>query len=84
MKKIGLLQVIDDGPGFSPEKQKPFGDKFRSRDVTQSDEDRISTGLGAVIMKKIVLAHIGELMISNREDTTGSILSISITEFVER
>ena len=83
-EKNWIVEIIDDGLGVSPEKQKSFGDKFRSREVAQSDEDRISIGLGAVIMKKIVLAHKGELMISNREDTAGAILRISIPEFVER
>lgn len=70
--------IRDDGVGISKENQLHFGDKFRSRVVSQTNDSRISIGLGAVIMKKIVIAHGGELSISNRDDKSGAKLQIVI------
>lgn len=64
-KDIWKITILDDGKGISKERQEVFGEKFRSREVLKEQDDRISIGLGAVIMKKIALAHKGSVSIGN-------------------
>jgi len=60
------LVISDDGPGFSAEALREFGQKKTSRVV--SDEktgSRISVGIGSVIMKEITQLHSGTLKAEN-------------------
>lgn len=59
------IRIEDDGPGFSSEVLESYGERRISRRLEQSQEGRISLGLGSVIMKTVVRAHGGELRASN-------------------
>ena len=60
------LQVDDDGPGFSEEALKTFGQKRPTRLVHENEGKRISLGLGSVIMSAIAQLYGGEIRPSNR------------------
>lgn len=61
-----LLSLIDDGPGFSTKALVEFGYKKASRVlVKEQDNQRISVGIGSVIMKEIALLHGGDLKAEN-------------------
>ena len=61
-----VLHVLDDGPGMNPEDLGSFGQKKYSRHLREND--KISIGLGSVIMKKIMSLHDGDLVVKNREE----------------
>ncbi len=61
------FKIKDDGPGFSPESLKDFGQRKFSRMMPVHGEKRISIGLGSVIMRSIVEAFRGELKAQNVE-----------------
>ncbi len=49
-----VIEIRDDGPGFSPSALADFGRKHQSRFLDTSESSRISMGLGSLIMHKIV------------------------------
>jgi signal transduction histidine kinase len=66
------VQITDDGPGFSAEALKEFGHK-KSRRVLSTDpgNQRISVGIGSVIMKEILELHSGVLSAENVSSEDG-------------
>ncbi|KHD89710.1 MAG: hypothetical protein OM95_01145 [Bdellovibrio sp. ArHS] len=62
------LNLLDDGPGFSKEGLAAFGHKKSSRTVISGADEsqRISVGIGSVIMKEIAQLHEGELSAENQ------------------
>ncbi|MDX9732201.1 MAG: HAMP domain-containing sensor histidine kinase [Bdellovibrionales bacterium] len=72
-RSMARLLIKDDGPGFSPEALKSFGEKRFSRYIAQSDTDaseespppRLSVGLGSVIMATVASVHGGQLAARN-------------------
>ena len=61
-----LLQFEDDGPGFSAESLKSFGLKRPTRILQQENGQRISLGLGSVIMVTIAKIYYGKVKPDNR------------------
>ena len=58
----GVLEVVDDGPGFDPDSLAHVFDRFRRGD------ERGSAGLGLAIVKAILAAHGGAVEAVNREE----------------
>lgn len=67
-----FVEIRDDGPGMSSEQLQSFGTPKRHRLMS---EGRPSSGLGSVIMKRIVDLHQGELEIRNAGEKGGTLLS---------
>ncbi len=60
------INILDDGPGFTPNALKEFGYKKASRVLFEDfDNKRISVGIGSVIMREIAQLHSGELRAEN-------------------
>ncbi len=70
------IEVSDDGPGFHPSNLETFGVKKYSRDdrSRSNSQQRISIGLGSVIMKRIVELYSGEFYAKNLESSEHKIL----------
>lgn len=73
------IAIRDDGPGFSEESLKSFGHKRATRYQTAKEKDRLSVGLGSVIMSAIVHSHGGRLVAENRAAEDGEVLGSQIT-----
>lgn len=65
------LTIEDDGPGFSVEQLNSFGVRKMSRQVVREkgNSERISIGLGSVVIKKICDLHRVELIVENVQST---------------
>lgn len=64
-----VVRVIidDDGPGFTPKALEEFGHKRATRELRpQPSGQRISLGIGSVIMKEIAHLHGGSVTAENR------------------
>lgn len=60
------VTIVDDGPGFSEKSLAEFGQKKASRILVKTqDNQRISVGIGSVLMKEIALLHGGDLKAEN-------------------
>lgn len=60
------VNIVDDGPGFSERALKEFGYKKTSRVLFgDTDNKRISVGIGSVIMREIAQLHAGEIRAEN-------------------
>jgi K+-sensing histidine kinase KdpD len=60
------LYIDDDGPGLSKEDIESFGQKRATRKIYEEQvNNKISVGLGAVIMQKICDIHSAQMKISN-------------------
>ncbi|MGZ3769561.1 MAG: sensor histidine kinase [Bdellovibrio sp.] len=60
------VSLLDDGPGFSEKALSEFGHKKSSRAlISDSESQRISVGIGSVIMKEIAQLHSGTLSAEN-------------------
>jgi signal transduction histidine kinase len=79
-KTAGELEVVirDDGPGMPADVLKTFGERRVSRKVETSQDNRLSVGLGSVIMKTVAEIHRGKLVASNRVDGSGKILGADV------
>lgn len=76
------ITLEDDGPGLSEENLNNFGQKKFSREMRHFENNRISIGLGSVIMKSIVESYGGSLNIENKSDglkVTGAVLTILLS-----
>lgn len=73
---LAQLEVSDDGPGFSPEALRGFGEKRGTRRLDVDDRGRLSVGLGSVIMKTAAELHGGKIIAANSE--RGAVLTIQI------
>lgn len=65
-----VLEISDDGKGFSTETLMNFGERRVSRQL-QMHNGKLSLGLGSVIMKRICEAHGGQLKAINLIDENG-------------
>lgn len=65
------ILIEDDGPGFSDEQIQSFGVRKMSRQVIREkgNSERISIGLGSVVIKKICELHRIELVVENVQST---------------
>ncbi|WP_374077567.1 histidine kinase dimerization/phospho-acceptor domain-containing protein [Bdellovibrio bacteriovorus] len=60
------VSLLDDGPGFTAKALSEFGHKKASRVlIGDSEGQRISVGIGSVIMKEIAQLHSGTLSAEN-------------------
>ncbi len=66
------IEIIDNGSGFSKEALDNFGEKKFSRIM---DINKLSVGLGSVIMKRIVEIHNGKIQVKNSSQS-GAIIKI--------
>jgi signal transduction histidine kinase len=69
--------IQDDGPGFSPEALKSFGERRASRALEKS-LGRVSVGLGSVIIKTVAEIHRGRAVATNRVSSAGEILGAEV------
>lgn len=77
--KFFEIMIEDDGPGFSGDALKNFGERRTSRELGTQGKGRLSVGLGSVIMKAVAEVHQGTVSASNRVDENGRILGGKIT-----
>lgn len=78
----GRLKIIvrDDGPGFSAEVLGSYGERRFSRFINSSQGGaHLSVGLGAVIVKKVISIHQGDVAIRNYENARGEIAGAEVT-----
>jgi|GEM_PF-341894 len=69
------VDIIDNGPGISPElREKVFDPFFTTREQ--------GSGLGLAITKEIVLAHGGEIAFSERQEQPGTVCTIHFPAMV--
>ena len=66
------VEVIDTGPGISPEEREKVFDKFRQLGSVQAQKPQSGTGLGLSIAAGIVEAHDGRLWVDTGENGRGS------------
>lgn len=59
------IQIRDDGPGFSEQALATFGEKRFSRFIGNDGGERLSVGLGSVIMSTVVDVHGGTIKVRN-------------------
>ena len=68
------ITVEDDGPGFSLEALRNYGERRVTRIIEHSSEGRISVGLGSVVIKAI--AHIHDAQVYPSNSGSGAIVKI--------
>lgn len=72
-KKL-VIQIIDDGPGFSKETLESYGKRRTTRFEKKEVNGRISIGLGSVIMLTIADLHRGKMIATNTPDGHGKVV----------
>lgn len=74
------LSVLDDGPGLTEEQIKHFGERKLSRtSVNSQNGQRLSVGLGSVIIKKIAQLHRAQVRIQNASTPDGRVSGALLT-----
>jgi two-component system sensor histidine kinase KdpD len=71
-----ILTITDEGIGISPEALPHIFEKFYR--AKASDSRIAGTGLGLAVARGFVEAFDGKLDASNRSDSTGAVLTISL------
>jgi len=72
-----IINIVDNGPGFTEESLAHFGKKSSKRSIP-NNQSRISIGLGSVIMKSIAESYGGALSHSNLLNEQGQIKGAKI------
>lgn len=77
------ISVRDDGPGISEQVLKDFGKRKVSRYLSsQNRSERVSVGLGSVIMQTIVDLHHGELrafnQLNDHNEVSGAVIQLDL------
>lgn len=72
------LEVRDDGDGFTPEALATFGERRASRMLDVRHPDRLSVGLGSVIMRTVAQLHRGRVEAANVASGAGATVTIHI------
>ncbi len=72
------ITIVDDGPGFTAEGLRDFGERRASRVLRRTAEGRLSVGLGSVIMRTVAELHRGRLRAYNRGDAQGAAVEITL------
>jgi len=74
------LKVVieDDGKGFSNEILKCFGERSSTRKVSDKADNRMSIGLGSVIIKTICELHSAKLNIKNNMNDANQVIGASL------
>ena len=73
-----MIEVEDDGGGFSAEALAAFGVRRLTRYLGSGEGQRLSVGLGSVILKTVVEIHRGTVTAENRVNQQGKILGARI------
>lgn len=82
-KAYAFVQVADDGPGIPDSEKKLVFDMFYSGEKAPSDNRR-SMGLGLALCKSIVLAHGGDIWVSDQSPHgAGFTFSLPVTDLEE-
>ncbi len=64
-----MVTIVDDGPGFSTEALAAYGERRVTRLLNNPSElsaERVSVGLGSVIIKTVARIHRGDVVASNQ------------------
>lgn len=74
------LTISDDGPGLTDEQIANYGRRKSTRQIIrpESKDERISIGLGTVVVRKIAEIHRGDVQVSNRLSGSGSVLGAQV------
>jgi K+-sensing histidine kinase KdpD len=72
------VMIRDDGPGLSDAALKGFGERRVSRAIEKSKGNRLSVGLGSVIMKTVAELHRGKVSAQNQFDNSGKSVGAEI------
>jgi signal transduction histidine kinase len=72
------ILIQDDGVGFSETALKGFGERKVSRMMEPTKGNRLSVGLGSVIMKTVTEIHSGKLSARNRLDGSGKVIGAEL------
>ncbi len=72
------ILIQDDGPGLSATAIKGFGERKSTRSLERSNGNRISIGLGSVIMKTVADIHGGSMNARNRCGPSGEVIGAEI------
>ncbi|MBK0332250.1 HAMP domain-containing protein [Brachybacterium sp. MASK1Z-5] len=75
--RVGILEVIDDGPGIEPEIAGRVFERFTRADAARSGGDG-TTGLGLPIVKAIAEAHGGSITLESEPGRTAFILRLPL------
>lgn len=70
------LEVRDDGDGFSTEALSNFGERRTSRMLDSRHPDRLSVGLGSVIMRTVAQLHRGRVEARNVSEGGGACVTV--------
>jgi len=65
---LACIEVLDDGPGIPPGKEKAIFERFYS-ERPEAEKFGTHSGLGLSISRQIVEAHRGSIAAANRDDT---------------
>ncbi len=76
--------VNDDGPGFSAQALKDYGERRTTRFIDAKAGGRISVGLGSVVVKTIAQLHDGKVIPSNRLGKNGEVIGASVRAIFKR
>jgi len=66
-----LIVIQDDGVGFSEEALTSYGERRVSRVLGVQKGERLSVGLGSVILKTVAHVHGGFVSVANRDAVDG-------------
>jgi signal transduction histidine kinase len=72
-----IVEVVDDGPGISPEQREVVFQRFARLDAAR-DMDKGGTGLGLAIARQIAERHGGTLTIEDSEQGARFVLRIPV------
>jgi K+-sensing histidine kinase KdpD len=78
------ISIRDDGPGMSEEVLKSFGERRVSRALNKSVGNRLSVGLGSVIMRTVAEVHGGKVHARNRKNELGRVEGAEIQIILPR
>jgi K+-sensing histidine kinase KdpD len=76
-----IVTIQDDGPGFTSEALKSFGERRVTRLVSSDEKGsngRVTVGLGSVIVKTVAKIHRGEVQASNSSESGGGRVTLRI------
>jgi signal transduction histidine kinase len=78
-EKTGMVSILieDDGKGFSEESLQAYGERRVSRMLIKDKTERLSVGLGSVILKTVASMHGGSVKVENRM-SQGNVLGASL------
>ncbi|MGL1931824.1 MAG: CHASE2 domain-containing protein [Desulfotalea sp.] len=77
-KRCMILNIFDQGPGISKEKQQTIFNKFMRGDLPEKEQ---GFGLGLSLVDQVVKSHGGSVMVSCRE-TGGAVFTIELPKNV--